>query len=97
MSLSPPKFRDTIKGGELYIPYDLKGVGRRSTLLAGKPPCQRTSVHVARIGMGMKIGCIVYVQLPAMLRPCYQLSWRYLQKKSDNDDAKDSLLVLFMN
>ncbi len=45
----------------------------------------------------MKIGCIVYVQLPAILRPCYQQWRKQVLGKSDDGIPPDGLLVLFMN
>jgi hypothetical protein len=41
--------------------------------------------------MVMKIGCIVYIPLPAMLKPFRICS------KADPDHAGEDFLVLFMN
>jgi hypothetical protein len=47
--------------------------------------------------MTMKIGCIVYVQLPAMLKPCYRQFRKDLRKEPDDGVLSDGLLVLFLN
>jgi hypothetical protein len=47
--------------------------------------------------MAMKIGCVVYVQLPAMLRPCGEKSLKILRRESEIVVPLDDLLVLFMN
>jgi hypothetical protein len=54
---------------------------------------------VAKKGSGttMKIGCIVYVPLPAMLKPWYQLWRKNPHGKPDVDIPFDDYLVLFMN
>jgi hypothetical protein len=63
----------------------------------GQPPRYRTALHEARTGKAMKIGCVVYVQLPAMLRPSGEKSPKIVRKKSDNVVPLNDLLVLFMN
>ena len=39
----------------------------------------------------MKIGCIAYVPLPAMLKPINR------RKRPESDASKEDFLVLFMN
>jgi hypothetical protein len=47
--------------------------------------------------MAIKIGCILYVRFPAMLRPSYPQSKKNLGEESDGDEPVESVLVLFMN
>jgi hypothetical protein len=63
----------------------------------GKLPSHRTSLHGERTGMAMKIGCVVYVPLPAVLRPWYQQWRKNLHDKPDVDIPFDDFLMLFMN
>jgi hypothetical protein len=45
----------------------------------------------------MKIGCVLFVLLPAMLRPFADNSRNTLQKKSENAVVVTEFIVLFLN
>jgi|WetSurMetagenome_2_1015567.scaffolds.fasta_scaffold94349_1 hypothetical protein len=47
--------------------------------------------------MGVKIGCMVYLRLPAMLAACDQQARKNLHEAPDVGVSLDGLLVLFMN
>jgi hypothetical protein len=49
------------------------------------------------MGTGMKIGCVVYVPLPAMLRPGFQQCRKNLLGKPDVNISIDEFLMLYMN
>jgi hypothetical protein len=61
----------------------------RDTMKGDK--CAAESSFVKTRWMVMKIGCIVYVPLPAMLKPFYA------KKKQESDNPIEDVLVLFMN
>jgi len=47
--------------------------------------------------MIVKIGCVVYVRIPAMLRPFDEKLRKNLHKNSENAVSMNEFLVLFMN
>jgi hypothetical protein len=80
------------------MPRRLKSAGRRaSPLMMAWPQGHRTSPHGTKPGMTVKIGCLLIVLLPAMLRPFADTSRNNLQKISENDVEVDEFLVLFLN
>jgi hypothetical protein len=49
------------------------------------------------MGTAKKIGCVVYVPLPSLLRPWYQQWRKTLHGKPDVDMPFEDSLMIFMN